>query len=226
MNIILRITTIIGIVLSSFVVVACSSDTWQTQDLWTSQIAPTYTKTIYVLGDSLTAGYQLPLEQSYPSVLEQLLQSLWYPIRVINGGESGDTSAGLKDRIDRITADAQSGDIALIVIGGNDGLQWLSTEALSDNITTIVLWLQSRGIQTIIGGMQIPTNLGESYRSSFAAVYPAVANATDSLLIPFILSWVAGLPELNLSDGIHPNATGQTIIAQTVTQEVVKLLNY
>lgn len=110
---------------------------------------------------------------------------------MINGGESGDTSAGLKARLDRVTAQAQSGDIALIVIGGNDGLQGLSTEKLKDNIRDIIQTLQQRNITTIIGGMQIPTNLGESYRSAFAELYPDLAQETDSLLIPFILSGVA-----------------------------------
>ncbi len=177
---------------------------------------------IFVLWDSLSAWYQLAYEDSYPAQLETLLRNNWYNIKVINGGESGDTSAWLKSRIDRITADAQTWDIALIVIGWNDGLQWLSTEALKNNIIEIISSLQSRGIKTILWWMQIPTNLGESYRSSFSAVYPTVANDTKSILIPFILSWVAGIPELNLNDGIHPNTTGQSIVASTVLQTILQ----
>jgi hypothetical protein len=86
--------------------------------------------TLFVLWDSLSAWYQLPLEKSYPMLVEKKLLALWYRIKVINGWESGDTSAGLKERIARITADAHTGDIALVVIGGNDGLQWLDTDAL------------------------------------------------------------------------------------------------
>lgn len=179
---------------------------------------------IFVLWDSLSAWYQLAYEDSYPAQLETLLRNNWYNIKVINGWESGDTSAWLKSRVNRITANAQTWDIALIVIGWNDGLQWLSTEALKNNITEIILSLQSRGLQTILWWMQIPTNLGESYRSSFAAVYPTVAKDTNSLLIPFILSWVAGIPELNLNDGIHPNTTGQAIVAQTVYDVVIPLI--
>ena len=197
---------------------------------WKQDNTPVTTQTqiieqrIFILWDSLSAGYQLAYEDSYPAQLEQLLQNQWYAIKVINGGESGDTSAWLKSRIDRITADAQSGDLALIVIGGNDGLQWLSTEDLKTNITETILLLQSRGITTILWWMQIPTNLWETYRSNFNAVYPAVARETNSLLIPFILSWVAGIPELNLYDGIHPNATGQTIIAKMVFDIISPLL--
>lgn len=175
-----------------------------------------YYQKIFVLWDSLSAGYKLAYEDSYPAQLEKKLQDLWYKIKVINGGESGDTSAGLKSRLDRVTAQAVSGDIALIVIGGNDGLQWLSTDLLKQNIRDIIQTLQSRNISTIIWWMQIPTNLGESYRSAFSSLYPVLAQETDSLLIPFILSGVAGIPELNLADRIHPNATGQNIVAQTV----------
>ena len=203
--------------------------TWCTWSWWVPIQSPvietqkeTITKRIFVLWDSLSAWYQLPYEDSYPAQLEKLLQDAWYTIKVINGGESGDTSEWLVSRIWRITADAQSGDIALIVIGGNDGLQWRSTQALADNIKKIVSDLQSRNIQTIIWGMQIPTNLGEDYRTAFAQVYPYVARETDSVLIPFILSWVAGIPELNLRDGIHPNTTGQAIVAQTVFEILVE----
>ena len=179
---------------------------------------------IFVLGDSLSAWYRLPYEDSYPAQLEQKLKQRWYAVKVINGWESGDTSAWLKTRIDRITADAQSGDIALIVIWWNDGLQWLPTDALKQNIKDIVTILQSRNINTIIWWMQIPTNLWASYRSAFASLYPTVATETNSLLIPFILSGVAGIPELNLPDGIHPNTTGQAIVANTVFDIVIPLL--
>lgn len=178
-------------------------------------------QTLFVLWDSLSAWYQLPLDKSYPMLVEQKLLALWYRIKVVNGGESGDTSSGLKERLARITADARTGDIALIVIGGNDGLQWLDIQQLWNNLTDIIKSLQGRWLTTVIGGMQIPTNLWADYRSGFAAVYPRVAYETDSLIIPFILSWVAGIPELNLPDGIHPNETGQIIIADWVAEFLV-----
>ncbi len=190
-----------------------------------SELEQPVEQSIFVLWDSLSAWYQVPYEQAYPAQLEQKLKTLWYHIRVVNGWESGDTSSWLKTRIAWITADAQSGDIALIVIGWNDGLQWLSTDELAKNIKEVVQILQTRWLITIIWWMQIPTNLGETYRSSFAALYPAVASETNSVLIPFILSWVAGIPELNLRDGIHPNTTGQAIVAKTVLDTVVPLLD-
>lgn len=182
----------------------------------TGVVAPSYQRTLYVFGDSLSAGYRLPIEQSYPMVVEQMLRERGYNIRVINAGESWDTSAGLRERLEWVIADAVTGDLALVVIGWNDGLQWLSTVQLEDNLTSIIQTLQDRGLSVIVGGMQLPTNLWTSYRSDFAAVYPRVASGTDSSLIPFILTGVGWVPELNLSDGIHPNASGQVIVAQTV----------
>jgi acyl-CoA thioesterase-1 len=179
-------------------------------------------QTIYVLWDSLSAGYRLALEQSYPMLVELKLLALWYKIKVINGWESGDTSAGLKERLAWITADASTWDIALVVIGANDGLQWLDTVTLVDNLKEIISSLQTRGIQTIVWGMLIPTNFGNKYREDFEAVFPDVAKATQSQIIPFILTGVAGNPELNLPDGIHPNETGQLIVAETVTQFLIQ----
>lgn len=181
----------------------------------------TVQRTLYVFGDSLSAWYRLAIEESYPMLVEQLLRDRGYEIRVINAGESWDTSAWLLERLSWVVADALSGDIALVVIGGNDGLQWLPVPQLEDNLTTIVTDLQSHGLTTIIGGMQLPTNFWPQYRSDFAAVYPRVASGAKSLLIPFILTGVGGIPELNLSDGIHPNTTWQQIIAQTVVDFLV-----
>lgn len=213
----LKIITLFSVLFISFFISWCtSSPKEQTEYPIALKQEQTIQQRIFVLWDSLSAWYQLAYEDSYPAQLESLLRSNWYAVKAINGWESWDTSAWLKSRIDRITADAQTWDIALIVIWWNDWLQWLSTNDLKNNISEIITILQQRWLKTILWWMQIPTNLGESYRASFASVYPTVANDTNSILIPFILSWVAGIPELNLDDGIHPNSTGQAIIADTV----------
>ena len=213
---------LIFLILTTIVLTWCTTNTSQLDsNSKNEQEQRIIQQRIFVLWDSLTAWYQLAYEDSYPAQLERKLQDIWYNIKVINAWESWDTSAWLKSRLSRITADALSGDIALIVIGGNDGLQWLSTDALENNIRNIIITLQNRGLITIIGGMQIPTNLWTQYRNTFAGLYPRVASETNTILIPFILSWVAGIPELNLPDGIHPNTTGQTIISQTVIETLI-----
>jgi len=213
---------IILLIVSTIILSGCSINTIPTDTMPSTTQQEAVQQSIFILWDSLTAWYQLAYEDSYPAQLEKKLKSLWYNIRIINAGESGDTSAWLKSRLSRITADAISGDISLIVIGGNDGLQWLPTDALENNIRDIVISLQNRGIKTIIGGMQIPTNLWIQYRTTFAELYPRVASQTNTILIPFILSWVAGIPELNLPDKIHPNASWQAIISQTVADTLLK----
>lgn len=225
------LTTIIVLCLS-IILTGCSLSKTQTSDVVDVTI-PTSTEsvtpepqvsqmTIYILGDSITAGYQLPIEESYPLVLQDMLSDAWYDVYVINAGESGDTSDGLIDRLDWIMADSSPADLAIVVIGGNDGLRWLSTVALQDNLTQIITTIQARDVRTIVWGMQIPTNLWPEYTTAFAQVYPDVAEATDSALIPFVLTGVGGVPELNLPDGIHPNMTWQIMVAQTVYDFLVE----
>jgi acyl-CoA thioesterase-1 len=154
--------------------------------------------------------------------LEKLLRDAGYEYAVINGGSSGDTSAWLVSRVDRVTQDAQPGDIALIVIGANDGMRSLSIDQLADNLTTLITTLQDRDITIVLGGMQVPTNLDPVYRESFAWLYPTIASETDVELLPFFLQDVAAVPELNLADGIHPNSTWYAIIAQNMMDTLIQ----
>lgn len=199
----------------------CKATVTPTVGQFTWNIQTQNIQKIYVLGDSLSAWYQLPLEQSYPMVLEKILTQAWYKIKVINAWESWDTSAWLKERLERLTQDANTWDITLIVIWWNDWLQWLSTKNLRQNIKDIAMNLQQKWLKTIIWWMQIPTNLWNDYREAFRIVYIDVAQETNSPLIPFILSWVGWIPELNLKDWIHPNATWQSIVANTVKEFLI-----
>lgn len=193
-----------------------TSDTQNT--LWDQkQPQPISTINIFALWDSLTAWYQLPSEDSWPSQLEKILQANNYTqYKIINWWKSGDTSQQLKDRLSWSTADAKSGDIAIVTIWGNDWFQWVPIETLEKNLYEIVTELQQKGVTTIIGGMQITTNLWETYTKNFASLYPRIATKTNSKLIPFLLDGVAAQPTLNLSDMIHPNKEWYTIVATTV----------
>jgi len=169
---------------------------------------------IVVLGDSLTAGLGLEPGQAYPALLQKRLDAAGLKYEVVNAGVSGDTSAGGLRRIDW----ALDGDVKILVValGGNDALRGLPVEQLRENLTTIVERAKARGIKVILAGMEAPPNFGPAYTASFRETYRDVARQHGAILIPFLLDGVAGLPELNQGDGIHPTAAGAEKVAETV----------
>ena len=169
---------------------------------------------VVILGDSLTAGLGLPIEQSYPSLLQERLTESGLDYEVVNAGVSGDTSAGGLSRLDW----ALDGDVRVLVValGGNDGLRGLPVEQLKRNLATIVERAQARGIAVILAGMEAPPNYGREYIVAFHKVYPALASQYHVPLVPFLLQGVAGSDALNQRDGIHPTAAGARIVADNV----------
>lgn len=173
--------------------------------------------TIYALWDSITAWYQLPIEQSRPAQLGGMLQNAWYKnYEIINAWKSWDTSKQLKDRLDTALSGAKQGDIAILTIWWNDGLRSIQVATLEQNMRDIIAVLKDKWMNVVIGGMQIYNSLWSEYSSAFAEIYPKIARDTNSVLIPFILKWVALRPELNLPDMIHPNEAWYKIMAETV----------
>ncbi len=140
---------------------------------------------IIVLGDSLTAGYELDISQAYPAQLEKTLRSNGYLCTVVNGGVSGDTSKALLDRLD-FTLGNDRYNLALLIIGGNDGLQTLPVEDLRKNIVGIVTKLKEKKIPVVLAGMQIPNNAG-TYAQTFKKIYPEIATAQGLPYYPFFL---------------------------------------
>jgi len=171
---------------------------------------------IFSLGDSLTAGYQLPLDHSYPAQLQQILAERGYTVRVVNGWHSGDTSRQLLTRVEWTIRQAQTWDLAILVIGANDAFQGLPLEDIEQTIQQIIDVLKNRWLTVVLGGMMINPNYGVEYSSWFAALFPRVAMTNDIPLIPFFLENVAAVPDLNLPDGIHPTKEWYTIIATQV----------
>jgi acyl-CoA thioesterase-1 len=169
---------------------------------------------IVILGDSLTAGLGLPVDQAYPSLLQQRLKSEGLDYEVVNAGVSGDTSAGGLSRLDW----ALQGDVRILVValGGNDGLRGLPPDALKRNLSEIIERAQARQVQVILAGMEAPPNYGREYIVSFHRVYPALAEQYRIPLVPFLLGNVAGIDQLNQPDGIHPTAAGARIVADNV----------
>jgi acyl-CoA thioesterase I len=169
---------------------------------------------IVALGDSLTAGLGLEPTQAYPALLQKRLDAAGLSYEVVNAGVSGDTSAGGLRRIDW-TLD---GDVKVLIValGGNDALRGLPVEQLEQNLTAIVERADARKIKVILAGMEAPPNYGAAYTAAFRQAYRDVAAEHGAVLIPFLLEGVAGLPEMNQGDGIHPTAAGAEKLAETV----------
>ncbi len=172
--------------------------------------------TILFFGDSITAGYGLDVTEAYPALIQQKIDALGWPFKVINAGLSGDTSTGGLSRIDWLLREPF--DVFVLELGGNDGLRGISLDLTRDNLQTIIDRVRAHNpdVSIIIAGMQIPPNLGEDYTGAFREVFPSLAEANEVHLIPFILQDVGGVPELNMPDGIHPTAEGHEVVAQNV----------
>jgi acyl-CoA thioesterase-1 len=169
---------------------------------------------VVFLGDSLTAGYGLPASQAYPSLVQQRLRDAGLAAEVINAGVSGDTSAGGLRRLEW----SLDGNVRVLVValGGNDALRGLSTDELRRNLAAIIERARQRRVTVVLAGMEAPPNLGTVYTSAFRQVYRDLAAEYRLALIPFLLQGVAGRPELNQADLIHPNAEGAQKIAALV----------
>jgi len=177
---------------------------------------------IVFLGDSLTAGYGLAKGESVPSLIQKRLKDAGYPYEVVNAGVSGDTSAGGLNRLEWSLA----GDVKVLVIelGANDGLRGLPVAGMKQNLTEIITRAQARNIKVILTGMEAPPNFGPAYTSEFRGVYRQLAKEHDVVFVPFYLDGVAGIPNLNIADGIHPNAEGSRIVEKTVWAALEPLL--
>jgi acyl-CoA thioesterase I len=173
-------------------------------------------KHILFFGNSLTAGYGLDESEAFPALIQNRLDSLGMDYMVINGGLSGETSSGGKNRID--WALRTRVDIFVLELGANDMLRGFDLAATEQNLKEILDKVRAANpdVRIIIAGMQAPPNMGREYTTKFAAIYPRLAKSYNAGLIPFFLENVAAVPELNLPDGKHPNAQGQKIVMENV----------
>lgn len=188
----------------------------------TVQEAKVYEGTVIALGNSLTAGLGVAQKEAYPALLEEKLQKNGYNWQVINAGISGETSSGALSRINWIIA--RKPDIVILETGANDGMRGIPPDVIRKNISRAVTLLQEAGIEVVLAGMQMLQNLGPAYTREFEAIYPAVAEERQVILVPFFLKQVAGDPALNLPDGIHPSPEGQRLVTQTVFPFVLEAI--
>ena len=169
---------------------------------------------IVVLGDSLTAGLGLSIEDAYPAVLQRRLDAEGLKYQVINAGNSGDTSAAGLSRLEW----ALDGDVRVLIValGANDGLRGLPVSQLKDNLARIIQHAQARSVSVVLAGMEAPPNWGDEYTKAFHDVYPALAKQFRVALVPFLLEGVAAIDRLNQRDGIHPTPAGARLVADNV----------
>jgi len=178
---------------------------------------------IVFLGDSLTAGYGLDVEQSVPSLVQDQLEAEGYKYEVVNAGVSGDTSAGGLRRLDW----SLDGDVSILVLelGANDGLRGLPVADMKKNLKTIITTAKTRGIDVLLTGMEAPPNYGQAYTSEFRRTFRDLAGEEHVAFMPFYLYEVAGIPTLNIADGMHPNPAGARIVEANLWRSLKPLLD-
>jgi acyl-CoA thioesterase-1 len=176
--------------------------------LLTGWAAPAAAKALRLiaLGDSLTAGYGLPGDDAFPAVLQRVLRQNGVDVEVVNGGVSGDTSAGLLARLDWTLGDGA--DAAIVEIGANDMLRGADPAGTKKDIDAILAHLRERKIPFVIAGMRAAPNLGGAYAEQFEPIYRELAAKYQAPLYPFFLDGVAGVKGMQLSDGLHPDKAG------------------
>lgn len=187
-------------------------------------IAQENQKVILFFGNSLTAGMGLDSNQAFPALIQEKIDETGKSYRVVNAGLSGETSAGGLNRIDWVLK--QKVDIFVLELGANDGLRGLPLESTRDNLQGIIDKVKAKypQVKIIVAGMMVPPNMGEDYSDEFVKIYPDLADGNGGKLIPFLLEGVAGDPNLNLPDGIHPNVEGQKIVAENVWKVLKPML--
>ncbi len=180
---------------------------------------------ILFFGNSITAGYQLDINEAFPAIIQRRLDSLGYTYQVINAGLSGETSAGGLNRIDWVLQTVP--DIFVLELGANDGLRGLNLVETKKNLKAIIAKVRKANeqVRIIVAGMEVPPNLGSDYTGQFRNMFLEIAEEGNTELIPFLLQEVAGNPDLNLSDGIHPTPEGHQIVADNVWPILLPLLD-
>ncbi len=178
---------------------------------------------IIAFGDSLTAGFRLAPGDAFPAKLEKALRARGHDVEIANAGVSGDTTAAGLARLDWAVPDGSR--IVILELGANDALRGLEPAATRRNLETIIQRLKAKGAAVLLAGMLAPKNWGEDYARRFDAIFPELAKAHDLTFYPFFLDGVALRPELNLDDGLHPNARGVDIIVARILPVVEAMLS-
>ncbi len=178
---------------------------------------------LVVLGDSLTAGYQLPPDAAFPVVLERALRAKGWKVNVENAGVSGDTASGGLDRLDWSVG--EGAQAVIVELGANDMLRGIDPAVTSKALDTIVARLKSRGVAVMLAGMLAAPNLGPDYGTRFNGLYPALARKHGVPLYPFFMDGVTGNAQLIQKDGLHPTREGVEAMVMRILPAVESFLN-
>jgi acyl-CoA thioesterase-1 len=179
--------------------------------------------TILVVGDSLSAGYGIKLEQGWVALLQEKLKREGYGHRVVNASASGETTGGAMTRLPRALAQHRP-SIVILELGGNDGLRGLPVADIRTNLERIIASSRDAGAKVLLLGMRMPPNYGPKYTQEFDRLYPELAKRYELRFVPFFLDGVALDDTLMQDDGIHPNAAAQPKLLAVVWQELRPLL--
>jgi acyl-CoA thioesterase I len=194
------------------IALVCAS--WLILPLHTAHASPT--KTTLVLGDSLSQGFGLAPSEAYPMLLAKKLRAAGFKFEVTNASAAGGTTEG---GLQRLPAHLKRKiDIFILELGINDAFRGVPVDQIQNNLQQIIDKAKARNpsVRVVIAGMQLPNHATDDYVSAFGKMFPDLAAKNDAALVPYLLQGVAGDPSLNISDGIHPNAAGQKILAETV----------
>ncbi len=187
--------------------------------------APKAPRIVMFLGDSITFGYGVERAQAFPALIQEEIDAKGWAFKVVNAGQSGDTSAGGLNRMDWLLRSPI--DVLVLELGGNDGLRGLPVDVTRRNLQSIIDRTKKRypKAKIVLAGMKVPPNMGQSYSRPFEEMFARLAERNDAVFIPFILEGVGGVRELNLPDGIHPTADGHRIVAANVWKVLEPLLS-
>lgn len=178
--------------------------------------------TVLVMGDSLSAGYGIKVEEGWVSLVQQELAKK-QQAKIINASVSGETTSGGLTRLPTLLSQHKP-NIVILELGGNDGLRGQPIKIMKENLQTMIKLSQDSGAKVVLAGMQIPTNYGTRYTTQFKESYSQLAEGNNVILIPFLLEGVAAQSELIQNDGIHPTAAAQPLIAKNVLPALLPLL--
>ena len=180
--------------------------------LWSVSSITAHSKTILILGDSISAAYGMNPEQGWVKLLQQRLDQK-YPKQhhVLNASVSGETTSGAKARLPLLLQKHRP-DIVIIELGGNDGLRGQNPKLIYNNLASLITTSRQSGAEVILFGMKIPPNYGKVYTTAFEKNYSAVAKQHKVKLLPFFLEGIAGDNSLMQTDLIHPNVKAQPIL--------------